>query len=603
MTTPASPSTSATASAVAAAEPATPDAPRLQGQLAALAESTGQVRPLLEFLRVLLNARAVALLPCSNREGLASCVVTTRGVLASSLQAFAEKLDPREAVVQPEGDHCTLAVPVRHEGTPLWWLLAQLAVPNPRDLPAFLVLLQTVAGYLLYREQRLITTRAEWALAQTSGVLEIIRRAGAELDFEKAIRLAVDDLAQFLGGAQVVLTLRTRGALHVRAISGHAQIDPKSPAHQPWEAAAAEALAHGTRAEFPGTDFPAQELLAAGLGAARVITLPLARQRGAVSLAWSSAPDEDAARVTRATEPFITQLFELLVRARPAPLVFAVQRAWQRLTARRRRALLCAAGALALLLAFPFRYEIKAECRLAPKVKRVVAAPFAGELRQSTLQPGDAVRAGDVLVEMEERELKLRAAELAAARDRALKQRDRALRNEGEGADFAAAQVADFEARSVGEELALVERKLALLQVRAPIDGVIVAGDLRRAAGQPVPAGQLLFEIAPLDALLVEIDVPDREVSRVRPGQRVKVRLEAFGGQRWRSTLERIHPQSEQREGKNVFIAEAPLDRDATPAELRPGMKGRAAIATDRRPLLWILGHKFWDWLVTTLFW
>jgi hypothetical protein len=32
-------------------------------------------------------------------------------------------------------------------------------------------------------------------------------------------------------------------------------------------------------------------------------------------------------------------------------------------------------------------------------------------------------------------------------------------------------------------------------------------------------------------------------------------------------------------------------------------MKGRAAIATDRRPLLWILGHKFWDWLVTTLFW
>ena len=112
----------------------------------------------------------------------------------------------------------------------------------------------------------------------------------------------------------------------------------------------------------------------------------------------------------------------------------------------------------------------------------------------------------------------------------------------------------------------------------------------------------MLREVAPLDAMIVEIDVPDREVSRVRAGEPVRVRLEAFGGGRWESTVSRLHPQSEQREGRNIFIGEADIAADHV-AELRPGMRGRATIESDRRPLAWILGHRFWDWLVTTLFW
>ena len=60
-----------------------PDVHTLQSQLAALVEKgdgqipVGELRPLLEFLRVLLNARALALLPVAEGTGLASCVVTT----------------------------------------------------------------------------------------------------------------------------------------------------------------------------------------------------------------------------------------------------------------------------------------------------------------------------------------------------------------------------------------------------------------------------------------------------------------------------------------------------------------------------------------------
>ena len=128
-------------------------------------------------------------------------------------------------------------------------------------------------------------------------------------------------------------------------------------------------------------------------------------------------------------------------------------------------------------------------------------------------QPGDKVAAGDILVAMDNRELKLKQAELTASRDQALKKRDRAM-NGAEGKDFSAAQVAAFEADGIAQELALVERKLSMLEVKAPIAGVVVSGDLRRAEGQPIRQGQVLFEVAPLDAMLVEVDVPDREFSR-----------------------------------------------------------------------------------------
>jgi multidrug resistance efflux pump len=323
-----------------------------------------------------------------------------------------------------------------------------------------------------------------------------------------------------------------------------------------------------------------------------------------VLLEWSSAPNPASAPVAEAAAPFVPVLFELLDRARPNPALFAVQRVWRKASAQRRRTVIAGAVVLLALLVCPFHYHVGADCRIAPTVKQVVAAPFDGQLRKSLVRPGDPVQEGQLLGELDNRELKLKEAELSAQRERALKQRDRAMSgtDKNEGADFAAAQVANFEAQSVGQELELVRRKLDMLQVKAPLTGVIVSSDLRRAEGQPVPRGQVLWEIAPLDSVIVEIDVPDRDVSHVKEGQAVGVRLEAFGGGHWDTTLRRVHPQSEQRDGRNVFIGEADIAANRV-GELRPGMRGRATIITGRKPLFWIIGHRFWDWLVTSLFW
>ncbi|MEA3207024.1 MAG: hypothetical protein QOE70_81 [Chthoniobacter sp.] len=594
--------------------PATPspDAERLQAQLATLVErgagpaAATALEPLLEHLRMLLGARTVALLAPEQAGSIA--VV---GAAAPGLGKLREALDPAKAMVLPApalgSDGYTLAVPLWREGRPLGWLLAQLVVAQARDLQAFVVLLQTAAGYVLYREQRRATAELHAVLERTSGLLDLFRRAGEELDFDQACRLALDALRADLGCTRAFLGLRRRGAVRMTAISDTSKIDPKSVSHQPFEAAMSEAIAGGQSVDFTPasarTDAnAAHEILQQQTGAARLLTLPLPRGRGAVLLEWAAPPDPAAAPVAEAAAPFVPVLFELLDRARPQPALFAVQRLWRRATANRRRAVLAGAGTLALLLASPFHYRIGADCRIVPTVKQIIAAPFDSQLRKSFVRPGDAVREGEPLGELDSRELKLKEAELIAGRERALKERDRAMTSgaKGDGADFAAAQMANFEAQSVGQELELVRRKLGLLEVKAPLAGMVVSGDLRRAEGQPIPRGQVLWEIAPLDAMIIEIDVPDREISRIRVGQPVRVRLEAFGGGRWESALSRVHPQSEQRDGRNVFIAEADIARVA---ELRPGMQGRASIESDRHPLIWIIGHRFMDWLVTALFW
>ena len=545
--------------------------------------------------------------------GPEECVRSGRPGAAAALLAGRATFDSSRAMALPApqlgADGYTLSVPVEHGGKPCGWLVAQLVVRHPRDLQPLLVLLQAAAGHVLFARQRGATELVEGALERASGLLETFRQAGDELDFERACRRAVGLLSEELVCSRVVLGYKRRGQMRVQAISGLAKIDGKSAEYHAVEAELQEALATGRTIEWrPGAsaqpETPAHELLGQKSGAARALTIPFPRKGGALLLEWSSISDAaDEVRAGTAAAAFVPVLFELLERARPHPALYRVRRGWQALSARRQQAISCALAGAAMLLACPFPYTLTMGCRLAPVTKRVVAAPFQGQLRHSLVRPGDRVKAGQTLGELDSRELKMKEFELLASRDKALKQRDRALANQGEGADYPAAQVANLEAQAVSQELALVQAKLAMLEVRAPIDGTVVSGDLRRVEGQPVQQGQVLWEVAPLEEMIVELELPDRDVSHVRAGQRVGIHLEAFSSDGWKSSVERVHPQSEAAEGRNVFIVEAPLQHTDGGAELRPGMRGRATITTDRRPLIWILGHRLWEWVVTTLLW
>ena len=102
--------------------------------------------------------------------------------------------------------------------------------------------------------------------------------------------------------------------------------------------------------------------------------------------------------------------------------------------------------------------------------------------------------------------------------------------------------------------------------------------------------GETLFEIAPLGQMVVEIAVPEEDISHVEVGMEADFFFHAIPNRRWRGTVSKVHPQAEIRDHDNVFVAEVALED--TESLLRPGMRGRARIYGHRHMLGWNLFHK-----------
>jgi multidrug resistance efflux pump len=190
---------------------------------------------------------------------------------------------------------------------------------------------------------------------------------------------------------------------------------------------------------------------------------------------------------------------------------------------RRRRLLVPLLAITALAMFLPIRYRVPCECQLQPVARRVISAPFAGTLELSLVKPGDVVRRGDTLGRMDGREIRWDLAGLIADQRRAAKNRDVNMADN----KVAVAQMDALEMQRLDVKRRLLADRAAHLDIKSPIDGVVISGDLKRAEGAPVAIGQTLYEIAPLDRMVAEVAIPDDEISRVRLAQSVTINLDA----------------------------------------------------------------------------
>jgi multidrug efflux pump subunit AcrA (membrane-fusion protein) len=162
--------------------------------------------------------------------------------------------------------------------------------------------------------------------------------------------------------------------------------------------------------------------------------------------------------------------------------------------------------------------------------------------------------------------------------------------------DRATARIVSAQTDQVGAQLALVDEQLSRTDIAAPFDGVLVSGDLSQALGAPIERGQTLFEIAPLDAYRVVLQVDEHRVADLKAGQRGELALSSMPGERYAMTVSKITPVSTAREGRNFFRVEAQLQPDDA-ARLRPGMEGVAKVTVDDRLLAWIWTRELANWV------
>lgn len=248
-----------------------------------------------------------------------------------------------------------------------------------------------------------------------------------------------------------------------------------------------------------------------------------------------------------------------------------------------------------LLLPVPFR--VKCDCVVQTKLRRFVSAPYEGRLEQALIQPGEVVRKGDLLARMDGTEIEFDIAGLRAELQSALKDRDTALA----ARDTAAAQIAGFRAERVRLKISALQERLENLEVRSPVDGVVIGGDPRRLEGARLSLGETLMEVGPVEEMIVELEIPDEAISHIENHQSVRYRLAALPQRVFDGEIELVHARSQSRANNNVFIAEVALT-DQTEL-IRPGMRGRAKIKTTRHPLGWNLFHKAWHRFLTWVLW
>lgn len=253
------------------------------------------------------------------------------------------------------------------------------------------------------------------------------------------------------------------------------------------------------------------------------------------------------------------------------------------------------AGLAVLLLAiWPVSYRVRCTTLVRPKHSRIVSAPFDATLLSTHVQPGDSVQRGDVLISLDGRPLRLELETVEAQIGQVLKERDVAM----VGGRVAEAQQAKLKIRELNRQRDLLLSRLDRLNVTSPIDGVIVLGDLNRSIGAPLETGQAVLEIAPLNEMLVELEIPEYEISYVDKGTLARVRLTAAEGDQIEQPIDAVYPSAELRDDQNVFVAHINVDNRA--GTLRPGMRGDAIAYGPVRPWLWSMVRSGWE---KTLWW
>jgi len=250
-------------------------------------------------------------------------------------------------------------------------------------------------------------------------------------------------------------------------------------------------------------------------------------------------------------------------------------------------------------------YRISAPFRLEAHDRRVASAVYEGRLDRVHVQPGDIVKAGQLLAELDASTWRSYLAEANAELRAAQIQRDRAsLENKQPEAAQAAASIEQIQAR-----IALLHERIESTAIRSPIDGVVLAGYWHDKIGSMVEQGRAMFEIAPLEQLTAVVRVNEIDVNQItalsnqtlQPQITGELATRAEPRITFRIVSDRLVPSARPDDGANVFELWCTLE-DPAPW-LRPGMEGTARLDVGRRPIVWILTHRIVDTLRLWLWW
>lgn len=256
----------------------------------------------------------------------------------------------------------------------------------------------------------------------------------------------------------------------------------------------------------------------------------------------------------------------------------------------------------ALLLAFllfgwlPYRVEAPFILRTEETV--YVPAPIDGYVKEVLVDVGEHVSEGQPLLNLDTRELLLEEAMSLADITRYTREMEKA-RAQNQLADMRIAEALMAQSRA---ELEKVRYHLQNATLAAPFDGIVVEGDLKEMLGAPVRKGDVLFRVADIDEMYVELDLPERDIHEVSMDNSGEIAFVSRPESSFPIRIVEIDPAAVTKEAGNVFVLKGELEGEVQPW-WRPGMSGVAKVDVGSRNVLWILTHRTIDFFRLLLWW
>ncbi|BBB25810.1 efflux RND transporter periplasmic adaptor subunit [Amphritea japonica] len=246
---------------------------------------------------------------------------------------------------------------------------------------------------------------------------------------------------------------------------------------------------------------------------------------------------------------------------------------------------------LALLFTLPVDKTVTAPVVMEGKVQRSLTVPVDSFIKRVAVKAGDRVKKGQLLVSLDDTELRLTLDQAVSDRAVADKKHRQALAK----LDFSEASQYALDRDIATIDIRLIEQQLSRLELKAPISGQVISGDINRAVGSAVERGQTLFELAPVGDYRIILNVDETDIRYVQTGQQGEILLRGLGSQTHPIQIDIVSSIFSSEPGQRYYHAEAHLLSEPE-SRVRPGMEGSAHIVTGKQLLGAALFGPFYQW-------
>lgn len=471
-------------------------------------------------------------------------------------------------VVGPDGrstptadEPAQVGYPIEVDGRLHGAIVLEIAPGPMHELQRSLRLIHWASAWLVGHFRLEALQERDARLARVTAAAELMATALQDPGFGPSAIDVINELSTRLTCDRVSLGVEHAGGVEVKAISHTATFDKKSDLVRLIGQAMEEVIDLGVALVVPQAEDEdlaalAHAKAARELGSGAICSVPLiddGQVFGVITLERTALQPFSAEEIElcKTLGLMLGPVFALKLRNERGPIARAREAGRHAVAAvfgpRHPGVKLIAAVAVLVLLFFSLfvaDHRVTARTVVEGEVQRAVVAPFEGFIAESLVRAGDSVTQGQVMAQLDEKDLRLEQTRWRSEREQA----DRKFR----------AALAEQDRASMAVLAAQVNQSEAQLQL-----------------------------------------VDERDISFVKLGQPGDLVLSGLPGEVVEFSVKQITPVSTPRDGRNYFRTEAQLANSST--RLRPGMEGVGKVLVGRARLIWIWTHSLTDWVRLTV--